>query len=272
VIPMDERPDCPSWSFSITKIYSAAVRAGFIIFKKDPETNLKSVADTVGKFYSMSNGLFSQWSWQGQMQIFDIIMEKPYTDPTSWIGAYSELMDEKWQIVSEGFADCPVLKLTNEYSGAYGWFMYKEPYLGIQYSFLSSFFMDVLGVKTTTYYWGFRGSDPSQYYGENYGTYDFSRFQLYRDISIYKEVARRAKIVCADTSAHIGDFISVDDWAAKGAKSRRLNEAGDLHDAETHRQLLKHTLPHLNENQLDTVVANEQLSHKMHVRALSCAP
>ena len=28
-IPMAERPDCSAWSFSITKAYSASVRAGF---------------------------------------------------------------------------------------------------------------------------------------------------------------------------------------------------------------------------------------------------
>merc|ERR1712071_492845 len=272
VIPSESTPDCASWSFSITKIYSASVRAGFIMYKKEPAAHFNAVNSVVGKFYSMSNGLYSQWSWQGQMQIWDIIMSKPYSDPTSWIGAYSELMKEKWEIVEDGFKDCPVVELTNKDFGVYGFFLYKEPYLGIQDSMLSSFFMDVLGVKTTTYYWGFRGSNPTTYYGDGVGVYDFSRFHLYRDITIYEEVARRAKIVCGDTSAHIGDFVSIDDWAMKGRRSRRLNAEGELHDEETHRALMQDHLPHLTDRQLDVLVNNEVLSHKIHTKVEGCAP
>lgn len=221
----------------------------------------------------MTNGLFSQWTWQGQMQLWEMMMSKPLEDPTSWFGAYSEIMDEKWKLMEDAFANCPVLELTNPKAGAYAFFVYKPEYTGIQDSFVTSFFMDVLGIKTTTYYWGFRGANPADYYGKEYGVYDFTRLQLYRDVGIYEEVARRAKIVCADTSASVGDFISTDDWAAKGSvRSRRLNESGDLHNADVHRNLLKDTLPHLSDRQLDLLVENEQMSHQTHVAAESCAP
>merc|ERR1712151_231703 len=158
-------------------------------------------------------------------------MSKPVDDPTSWVGAYSSIMKEKWKAVVDGFKDCPVIEVTNPYAGAYAFFMYKEPYLGLNgpddpevSKTYSSFFHNVLGVLSTTYWWGFRGSDPADFYGEDYGLYDFTRFQLYRDVNVYHEVARRAKIVCSDTSASIGDRISVDDWSALMSSRRRLRE------------------------------------------------
>ncbi len=96
-IPLDEKPDCVAWSFSITKAYSASVRAGHIMYKNEPELFFDSTIDVFGRILNtMTNGLYSQWSWMGQMQLWEMIMSKPYTDPTSWVGAYSEIMDEKW--------------------------------------------------------------------------------------------------------------------------------------------------------------------------------
>lgn len=57
-IPMEERPDCSAWSFSITKAYSASVRAGFILYKREPETNKAAMVDTISSSYTMTNGLF----------------------------------------------------------------------------------------------------------------------------------------------------------------------------------------------------------------------
>ena len=57
-IPMEERPDCSAWSFSITKAYSASVRAGFIIYKREPETNKAAMVDAISSSYSMTHGLF----------------------------------------------------------------------------------------------------------------------------------------------------------------------------------------------------------------------
>lgn len=57
-VPIDERPDCSAWSFSITKAYSATVRAGFIIYKNDPVSNHGAMVDTISTSYSMTYGLF----------------------------------------------------------------------------------------------------------------------------------------------------------------------------------------------------------------------
>lgn len=186
-------------------------------------------------------------------------------------------MKEKWDVINEAFADCPVLTLTNYGKGAYAFFLYKAPYLGIQDNFISSFFLDVLGVKATTYNWGFRGADPSTYYGEGVGNNDFTRLQLYRDVNVYTEVARRAKIVCADTKASIGDFLSIDDWAnldeiavmANGLGERRkLREIESDHVGD----VVREAMPHLTDKQVRIVEENQKLYREMAVKAEACAP
>ena len=254
VIPLDEMPDCDGWSYAITKGYSASVRAGFITYKKASEAFAGHVSTIVDPFHSLSYGSVSQWTWEGQMQIQQMMMSRPVDDPTSWVGAYNKIMKEKWEIITEAFEDCPVLELTNSMAGAYAFFVYKEPYLGLQSGTYTSFFMDVLGIRATTYFWGFRGADPSEYFGEGVSTTDFTRMQLYRDVGVYHEVARRAKIICADTSASIGDLMSIDDWQAAGLASRRHLQEG--HSLETRRSLLKEELPHLHERKLARMLEN----------------
>lgn len=229
------------------------------------------MVDIQQKLYSMTNGLYSEWSWYGQMQLWEMIMSRPLDDPTSWIGAYSAIMDEKWDLVIDAFEGCPVLTLTNAKAGAYAYFKYEAPYLGIQGGFVSSFFRDVLGIRTTTYNWGFRGANPADFYGEGYGNEDFTRLQLYRDVSVYTEIARRAKIVCSDTSASVGSFISVDQWAAgEGTTERRLNEGYE--DIEERKRHLMDVIPGLNEVQLNYLAKSHEETDAIDHRALSCAP
>jgi hypothetical protein len=267
-IPLDERPECAGWSYAITKGYSASVRAGFVTYTKDSEPWKEAMRKIMSPFHSLSYGSVSQWTWEGQMQLQQMIMSKPVDDPTSWIGAYSDIMKEKWDVITDAFADGPVVELTNSLSGAYAFFKYKDPYLGMQDNFVSSFFMDVLGVQATTYNWGFRGADPSTYYGEGYGSYDFTRLQLYRDIHVYDEVARRAKIICADTSVAIGDFVSIDDWATVAMRNRRyLATEGD-----TRRALVQEDLPHLPARRLDRILKNVEMRKAIDTKVADCAP
>lgn len=169
---MVEVPDCSAWSFSITKAYSASVRAGFLMFKTDPESQKDAFVSVMKLQFSQTFGLYSEWSWYGQMQLWEMIMSRPISDPTSWIGAYTEIMDEKWNHVIEGFEGCPVVTLTNPKAGAYAFFRMNEAYLGLQSTdpmdpdaILNGFFKDVLGVSAPTYSWGFRGADPADFYG-----------------------------------------------------------------------------------------------------------
>lgn len=57
-----------------------------------------------------------------------------------------------------------------------------------------------MGVRATTYSFGFRGADPATYYGPDYTVFDFTRLQLFRDVYVYQEVGRRAGIVCSGES------------------------------------------------------------------------
>lgn len=249
------KPDCIAWSFSITKIYSAAVRAGAIIYKSDKGSFTSAVESVMSSVHGIADGIYSEWSWMGQMQIYDMIMSKPLSDSTSWIGAYSELMKAKWDLIIDGFANCPVLEVTNPYQGAYVWFKYLGSYRGKQSSFVSSFFLECLGVKTTTYYWGFRGADPSAYYGTGYGTYDFTRLQLYRDLSVYAEVSRRAKIVCGGGS--VAPYLSYADWSAN---NRRLSPKS----IEEHEEDLKATVPHIDDSAAKHLAALRQDAAMTH--------
>jgi hypothetical protein len=87
---------------------------------------------------------------------------------------------------------------------------------------------DVLGIISTTYSWGFRGADPSTYDGEGVGTCDFVRMQMYRDINVYMEVARRAKLVCADPTLSF-----IDDTLEEYVKVQSANGRRRLHEVES---------------------------------------
>lgn len=183
-------------------------------------------------------------------------------------------MKEKWDKVIDGFADCPVLELTNPYAGAYAFFQYKAPYLAVQDGFVSSFFRDVLGIRTTTYNFGFRGlsgDDIVRFFGDGYTQYDFTRLNLYRDVSIYDEVARRAQVVCGDLDASVGDFVSVNQWAeaARRTRGRRLEGYSDFDDRKRH---LRETVPDLTNRQLEKLANNYHNDEEVDRRVSECAP
>uniref|UniRef100_A0A7S1GP00 Uncharacterized protein n=1 Tax=Cyclophora tenuis TaxID=216820 RepID=A0A7S1GP00_CYCTE len=94
---------------------------------------------------------------------------------------------------------------------------------------------------------------------------------MYRDISIYMEVARRAKIVCADQTATIGNFASVDQWAASRSTNRRRMTEGYA-DMEERKRHLKEVVPSLNEKQLAYMAHSHSLSDQMDQQAELCAP
>ena len=243
-----DAPDCMSWAGSVTKVYSASVRAGYVIYKNDDAEwagLMKSVMDDVR---GMPDGLMSEWTWWGQIQILDQMMAKPYSSPESWIGAYVQLMHEKWTYLIDGFSGCSnYITITNPYMGAYGWFKLEGDAVGKESGSYSSFFGEVLGVKTTTYRWGFRGSNPADYYGAAYGTNDFVRLQLFRDVHVYKEIGRRAALVCSDTSKSVDGYLTIDGWLASRRRRRALKE-GAAFDHSAH---VRAIAPHLAEHQIE---------------------
>mmetsp|Transcript_83514 Transcript_83514/g.233024 ORF Transcript_83514/g.233024 Transcript_83514/m.233024 type:complete len:780 (+) Transcript_83514:59-2398(+) len=276
-VPSEKKPSCATWAFSLTKIYSAGVRAGTVLTLKDHP--ISAAMDVVaGEAHSIHNGIYSEWTWQGMNQIKKMLMAKPYTEPTSWIGAYTGLMREKWEIIADGFRDCPVVELTNgPLTGAYGWFKKKKAYRGLNSGWMDSFFLLSLGVETTSYNFGFRGATASDYYGEGYGNDDFTRLQLYRDISVYREVARRAKIVCGGGAVEHagGTFLTADEWKdSMQAEGRRLAKAG-AHPAtaEDRARHLQEALPRLTGTEARILSERQHEAHKIQENIdRHCAP
>lgn len=281
-IPISSRPDCSGWAFSLTKMYSATVRTGTLMVKKG-EAGDNGIADTMmkvaGEVHGIHNGIYSQWMWEGGIQIKKMLMAKKHEDPTSFVGAYTAIMKEKWEMLTAAFADCPVVEITNgPQTGAYVWFKFKPEYIGLEDGMITSWFMQTLGVMTTTYYFGFRGTDPADYYGPGYSTYDFTRLQLYRDIGVYQEVAKRAEIVCG--GGHVdhayGKFLSTAEWKeAKMAATRRLSENGGKHPetvAERARHL-QEAVPRLTDGEAKILADQQHEAHQIHTKVeQECEP
>jgi hypothetical protein len=225
--PIATKPACAAWAFSLTKAYSATIRTGTMLTLKDDPIS-DAIDDVASEVHNIGNGLYSEWSWKGQNQIKKMLMASgPITSPTSWMGAYTQLMKEKWDLLVDAAKDCPIVELVNgpANTGAYLWWKKKGEYRCLNKGWKDSFFRDCVGVETTSYNFGFRGTTASDYYGEGYCNDDFTRIQLYRDISVYAEVAKRLKTVCSGgaVSHAMGTFLTAAEWkASKSARLRRL--------------------------------------------------
>jgi len=268
-IPKEKLPECSTWAFSATKIYSAMVRTGFLMYNLEPETNGDAMKTIAGSQVSLTYGDYSEWSWWGHMQINDILMAKPYTDETSWVGAYTTIQQAKWTAITEGFDGCPYVEITNPFSGAYAWFRMLDPYLGLHDGVSeNTFFAMVIGSRNPTYSWGFRGADPADYYGEGYGTYDFIRMQLFRSQFVYEEVGRRASIAC--NGGAVEGYLSGEEWAAMMTDSRRrLSEL----TVESAADIISTHAPRLSKDQVNHHANLWMHSKKVHDNIeASCAP
>ena len=197
--------------------------------------------------------------------MLEMMMARPLSAPNSWLGAYISIIQEKWTAVINGFAGCSFIEITNPHAGAYVFFKHKGSQIGAEDAgTVSSFFSDVMNVYATTYFWGFRGATPSVYYGTGYGTRDFVRMQLYRDVSVYHEVARRAQIVCAGGS--LPGKITAAAWQASKSTGRRLEEG-------EHKRKLREVAPHLSEEHIEKLNQDKIERDRMDDAVESeCAP
>jgi hypothetical protein len=94
---------------------------------------------------------------------------------------------------------------------------------------------------------------------------------LYRDLTVYEEIARRAKIVCSDMDATIGDFLSINQWAASAATTARRRAEGFVDDEDRKRHLSE-VIPELTDRQLDYIVSSHVGQDKLTYQYASCAP
>jgi hypothetical protein len=112
---------------------------------------------------------------------------------------------------------------------------------------------------------------PDFFAGANYTVNDFTRLQLYRDVTVYAEVARRAKIVCADMDATVGEFMSINQWAAAAPHRERRRTQGYT-DRDDRKRHLKEVIPSLTDRQLDYAASSHETADKLSRSAASCAP
>ena len=119
---------CYGWAMANTKIYSARMRAGIMFLLDTPEatTAASGVFRTIlsiangcpggewrrgssvvpRKRETVVNRLYSHMQLFGQIQVMNTIMEKPFSDPTSWIHALRTLQHDKWDLMVDAFATC----------------------------------------------------------------------------------------------------------------------------------------------------------------------
>ena len=100
---------------------------------------------------------------------------------------------------------------------------------------------------------------------------------MYRDINVYQELGRRAKIICNDLDATVGGgLLSVNQWAAAATATRRhrqlLHETSSEYDVEEHKRHLREAVPDLTQAQLHDFVTSEQERQAENAAVESCAP
>ena len=236
---------CYSWAFSITKIYSARMRAGIMMVMDTPDA-ADAAASNAGTALSIANGLYSHMQTHGQIQLMQTIMKKPFSDPTSWLHAMAKAQYEKWDLMHEAYAVCEaagIVKITEEqpkYFGAYVFAHMMPDYQGLAVNIGSSssdFFMSVMGYDHYNYNWGWRGEDPTAY-GNGVTPaitdQDFTRTHLFRALQTYEEESRRMKKVCGDLDARATPTtLTVNEWKAlriaDQSRRRRLGDAVSHH-------------------------------------------
>lgn len=248
VAPGKELSDikCYSWAFSITKIYSARMRAGIMMIMDKPAA-VRAASGTVDTALSIANGLYSHMQTHGQVQLIQKLMEKPFSDPTSWLHAMAKAQYEKWDAIYDAFSVCQaagVTKITAEqskYFGAYVFSSMMPDYQGLSVNIggsTSDFFKSVVGFDHYNYNWGWRGEKPV-----NYGNgvtsvitvQDFNRIHLFRALEVYQEEARRMKKVCSDFNARATPTtLTLNEWKAlrmadKGRRRRLSDEPVSEH-------------------------------------------
>mgnify|MGYP003684145685 CR=1 FL=1 len=225
---------CYSWAFSITKIYSARMRAG-IMFVMDTPDAASAARSMVGGALSIANGLYSHMQIQGQMQLMNKIMEKPFSDATSWLHAMAMAQYEKWDVMYDAFSTCQaagIARITPEqpkYFGAYIFSYLLPDYQGLAVNVggsSSDFFLAVVGYNHFNYNWGWRGEDPMNYGNgidpSKVTVQDFTRTHLFRGLVAYQEEARRMKLVCGDLDARATpSTLTVNEWVALRQADRR---------------------------------------------------
>ena len=244
---------CYSFAHSVTKFYSAQVRAGFM-FVMDYAAAAAASSQIMSSMRALGNAAASYMQLHGQIQLMKKMMEIPLSNPSSWLNALSRTQYAKWDALDAAITVCNtnrILMRTPEqqkYFGAYV-FGYMHPSLqgySVNIGATSNdFFKSVVNYDVFDYSWGWRGEVPTNYgYSTimpNVTVNDFFRIHLFRAEAVYLELARRLTLVCTNKAARVtAQALTVDEWITTRTPSsgRRAlqapgtapEEAPGLHD------------------------------------------
>ena len=218
---------CYSFAHSVTKFYSAQVRAGFLFVMNYAAAQTAS-GNIMGSMRALGNAAASYMQLHGQIQLMKKMMELPITNPSSWLNALSRTQYAKWDAMDAAITVCNtnrILMRTPEqqkYFGAYI-FGYMHPSLQGYSTNIGNtspdFFKSVVGFDHFDYSGGWRGEVPTNY---NYPTImpnitvnDFFRIHLFRAEAVYLEEARRLTLVCTNKNARLlPTLLTVNEWIA----------------------------------------------------------
>ena len=218
---------CYSFAHSVTKFYSAQVRAGFLFVMNYAAAQTAS-GQIMGSMRALGNAAASYMQLHGQIQLMKKMMELPITNPSSWLNALSRTQYAKWDAMDAAITVCNtnrILMRTPEqqkYFGAYI-FGYMHPSLQGYSTNIGNtspdFFKSVVGFDHLDYSGGWRGEVPTNY---NYPTImpnitvnDFFRIHLFRAEAVYLEEARRLTLVCTNRNARLlPTLLTVNEWIA----------------------------------------------------------
>lgn len=216
---------CYSFAHSVTKFYSAQVRAGFM-FVMDYTAAAAASSQIMGSMRALGNAAASYMQLHGQIQLMKKMMELPMSNPSSWLNALSRTQYAKWDALDAAITVCNTNRILlrtpeqQKYFGAYV-FGYMHPSLqGYSINIGASstdFFKSVVNYDVFDYSWGWRGEVPTNYgYSTimpNVTVNDFFRINLFRAEAVYLELARRLTLVCTDKTAKVtATALSVNQW------------------------------------------------------------
>ena len=218
---------CYSFAQSVTKFYSAQMRAGFL-FVMNYAWAQSASGNIMGSMRALGSAAVSYMLLHGQIQLMKKMMEVPLSNPSSWLNALSRTQYAKWDALDAAITVCNtnrILMRTPEQQKYFGAFVFGYMHPSLQgYSInigatSNDFFKSVVAYDVFDYSWGWRGEVPTNYgYSTimpNVTVNDFFRIHLLRAEAVYLELARRLTLVCTNKNARVTtSTLSVNDWIA----------------------------------------------------------
>jgi hypothetical protein len=216
---------CYSFAHTVTKFYSAQMRAGSL-FVMDYAAAAAASSQIMSSMRAAGSAAASYMQLHGQIQLMKKMMEIPLSNPSSWLNAFSRTQYYKWDVLDAAITVCNanrILMRTPEQQKYFGVYVFGYMHPSLQgYSInigttSNDFFKSVVNYGVFDYSWGWRGEVPTNYgYSTimpNVTVNDFFRIHLLRAEAVYLELARRLTLVCTNKAARvIPNALTVNEW------------------------------------------------------------